>query len=63
MVRWTNVFADSLPPDLHKAWPEAEFHLVADAGHSAKETETRHWLVTYMDNLAQNQDLMQSLSA
>jgi proline iminopeptidase len=23
--------------DLHKAWPEAEFHIVPDAGHSAKE--------------------------
>jgi proline iminopeptidase len=23
--------------DLHRAWPEAEFHLIADAGHSATE--------------------------
>ncbi|KAH7102971.1 prolyl aminopeptidase serine peptidase [Auriculariales sp. MPI-PUGE-AT-0066] len=23
--------------DLHRAWPEAEFHIVPDAGHSAKE--------------------------
>jgi proline iminopeptidase len=23
--------------DLHKAWPEAEFHIIPDAGHSAKE--------------------------
>jgi pimeloyl-ACP methyl ester carboxylesterase len=23
--------------DLHRAWPEAEFHLVPDAGHSATE--------------------------
>jgi len=24
--------------ELHKAWPEAEFHIIPDAGHSAKET-------------------------
>ncbi|KAI9288611.1 Alpha/Beta hydrolase protein [Umbelopsis sp. AD052] len=24
--------------ELHKAWPEAEFHIVPDAGHSAKES-------------------------
>lgn len=23
--------------ELHKVWPEAEFHLVPDAGHSARE--------------------------
>jgi proline iminopeptidase len=23
--------------DLHRAWPEAEFHMVPDAGHSATE--------------------------
>lgn len=23
--------------ELHKAWPEAEFFMIADAGHSAKE--------------------------
>ena len=50
------------PSDLHKAWPEAEFHLVPDAGHSAKESETRHWLIDYMDRLAQNTELILSLS-
>lgn len=30
---------------LHKAWPEAEFHFVADAGHSAKESGTEAKLV------------------
>lgn len=24
--------------DLHKKWPEAEFHIISDAGHSARES-------------------------
>ncbi|KAJ3202716.1 hypothetical protein HDU83_007148 [Entophlyctis luteolus] len=31
--------------ELHKKWPEAEFHLVPDAGHSAKEPGTTKLLV------------------
>ncbi|KAI9359674.1 Alpha/Beta hydrolase protein, partial [Zopfochytrium polystomum] len=27
--------------ELHRKWPEAEFHLIADAGHSAKEEDIR----------------------
>ncbi|KAJ3019589.1 UNVERIFIED_CONTAM: hypothetical protein HDU68_010601 [Siphonaria sp. JEL0065] len=31
--------------ELHKKWPEAEFHLIADSGHSAKEPGTTKLLV------------------
>ncbi|KAJ3328538.1 hypothetical protein HDU76_009779 [Blyttiomyces sp. JEL0837] len=31
--------------ELHKKWPEAEFHLISDAGHSAKEKGTTLKLV------------------
>lgn len=34
---------------LHKAWPEADFRLVADAGHSAYEPGTTHELVGATD--------------
>lgn len=32
--------------ELHRAWPEADFRLVADAGHSADEPGITHELVT-----------------
>jgi proline iminopeptidase len=35
--------------DLHRAWPEAAFEIVADAGHSAYETGTVHALVCATD--------------
>lgn len=35
--------------DLHRAWPEAEYHLVPDAGHSAFEPGIRSRLVATMD--------------
>jgi proline iminopeptidase len=35
--------------DLHKAWPEAELHLISDAGHSAKEAGTLDALVRAAD--------------
>ncbi len=35
--------------DLHKAWPEAEFHLVADAGHSLSEEGITKILVDATD--------------
>jgi len=35
--------------ELHKRWPEAEFHLVADSGHSAKEEGTVSALVNATD--------------
>jgi len=31
--------------DLHRAWPEAQYHVVADAGHSAFEPGIRSRLV------------------
>ena len=38
--------------DLHRAWPEADFRVVPDAGHSAFEPGTVHELVTATDNFA-----------
>ena len=38
--------------DLHKAWPEAEFHVVPDAGHSAFERAILHRLITATDQFA-----------
>jgi proline iminopeptidase len=35
--------------DLHQAWPEAEFHLVEDAGHGGSEPGTRHHLIDATD--------------
>eukprot|EP00128_Syssomonas_multiformis_P008602 Colp12_sorted_trinity150504_noHs@11764 len=35
--------------DLKKQWPEAEFHIVPDAGHSAKEPGIRSLLVQAAD--------------
>jgi proline iminopeptidase len=35
--------------DLHRAWPEADFRVVADAGHSAYEPGTVHELVCATD--------------
>lgn len=38
--------------DLHKAWPEAEFHIVEDAGHAAFEPGILHRLITATDGFA-----------
>ena len=38
--------------DLHKAWPEADFRVVPDAGHSALEAGNTHELVTATDRFA-----------
>jgi proline iminopeptidase len=38
--------------DLHRAWPEAEFHLVADAGHSYKEPGILDRLIRATDRYA-----------
>ena len=35
--------------DLHKAWPEADLKIVADAGHSARETGIANLLVEAAD--------------
>ena len=39
--------------ELHRAWPEAEFRIVADAGHSAFEAGTVHELVSATDRFAE----------
>lgn len=36
--------------DLHKAWPEADFRLVSDAGHAGSEPGIVHELITATDN-------------
>ena len=38
--------------DLHKAWPEADFRIVPDAGHSALELGNTHELVSATDRFA-----------
>lgn len=38
--------------ELHRAWPEAELRIVADAGHSAFEAGTLHELVSATDRFA-----------
>jgi proline iminopeptidase len=40
--------------DLHKAWPEADFRVVPDAGHAAFELGTIHELVSATDRFAEN---------
>ena len=37
--------------DLHRAWPEAEYYVIADAGHSAFEPGIRRKLVETMEKL------------
>jgi proline iminopeptidase len=39
--------------DLHRAWPEAELRIVADAGHSAFELGNTHELVSATDRFAE----------
>lgn len=41
--------------DLHRAWPEAEFHLVEGAGHSQSEPGIRHKLIEATDRFADSQ--------
>jgi proline iminopeptidase len=38
--------------DLHVAWPEADFRVVPDAGHSALEAGNTHELVSATDRFA-----------
>lgn len=38
--------------DLHEAWPEADFRLVPDAGHSAFEPGITHELISATDRFA-----------
>ena len=39
--------------DLHRAWPEAEFHVVPDAGHSMTEAGIRSKLIEATDRFAE----------
>ena len=39
--------------DLHKAWPEADFHLVDDAGHAFDEPGILHHLIEATDRFAE----------
>ena len=39
--------------DLHRAWPEAEFRLVADAGHAASEPGIVHEFIRATRRFAQ----------
>jgi proline iminopeptidase len=38
--------------DLHRAWPEAEFHMIADAGHAWSEPGIRQALLAALDRFA-----------
>jgi proline iminopeptidase len=38
--------------DLHRAWPEADFRIVGDAGHSAAEAGITHELILSTDRFA-----------
>lgn len=38
--------------ELHKEWPEADFHIIADAGHSVKEASIRSKLIEYTNLFA-----------
>jgi proline iminopeptidase len=40
--------------DLHRAWPEAEFHLVGDAGHAYTEPGILHHLIDATDRFARS---------
>lgn len=40
--------------ELHQAWPEAQLHIIADAGHSASEPGIRSKLIEACDHFARN---------
>ncbi|MGE0735311.1 MAG: prolyl aminopeptidase [Alphaproteobacteria bacterium] len=42
--------------DLHRAWPEAEYYVIADAGHSATEPGTRRALIGATERFKQLTD-------
>ena len=42
--------------DLHRAWPEAELHIVEGAGHAFSEPGILHQLVTATDRFAEEED-------
>ncbi|GAB88117.1 prolyl aminopeptidase [Gordonia rhizosphera] len=42
--------------DLHRAWPQAELHIVDDAGHASFEPGIKHHLITATDRFAAESD-------
>ena len=42
--------------DLHRAWPEAAFHMVDDAGHAVTEPGLVHHIITATDRCAGGED-------
>ena len=38
--------------DLHKAWPEADLHIIPDAGHSIYEEGIKNKLLEYTDKFS-----------
>ena len=38
--------------DLHRAWPDAELHIVDDAGHASFEPGIKHHLIEATDRFA-----------
>jgi proline iminopeptidase len=42
--------------DLHRAWPEAQLHIIPDAGHSISEPGIVDALVTATDDFGQSQE-------
>jgi proline iminopeptidase len=47
--------------DLHKAWPEADFRIAADAGHSAFEPGITNELITATDRFARSTSTAKSV--
>ena len=39
--------------DLHKAWPEADLHIIPDAGHSIYEEGIKNKLLEYTDKFVE----------
>ena len=39
--------------DLHKAWPEADFHIIPDSGHSIYEEGIKNKLIEYTDKYSE----------
>ena len=49
--------------DLHKAWPEAQFIMVPDAGHAVSEPGITHHLIEATDAFAREQRYASSRTA
>jgi len=40
--------------ELHKAWPEADFHIIPDAGHHSSEKGIQQMLLRYIEKLSKH---------